>query len=165
MNPVTASFVSELKREATATRHILSGVPLEQSDWQPHVKSMKLGRLASHVADLLGWVSITLEQDELDFATADFKHFVPTSTEELLAYFEAKLSEAQSILANCTDVKLDEHWTMRSADQIYFTQPKGEVLRHWCFNHLVHHRAQLGVYLRLLDVVVPMSYGPTADHK
>ncbi|MFN0201080.1 MAG: DinB family protein [Bacteroidia bacterium] len=159
----TSTFLAELKREAQATRNLLAAVPLAQGDWKPHEKSMSLLGLATHVAELGSWVRITLLQDELDFAKEPYKPFVPTSTEELLAYFDKNIQDAEEVLTNYQDeTLLNGTWTMRAGDIIYFTQPKEEVLRTWCFNHLVHHRAQLGVYLRLLNIALPSTYGPTA---
>lgn len=155
-------FLAELQQEAIATRKILAAVPLDKGDWQPHEKSMKLLRLTTHVAELPSWVRITLLQDELDFAKEKFTPFVPESTEALLDYFDKNMADAVEVLTNCADEVFAGNWTMRSGEQIYFTQPKINVLRTWCFNHLVHHRAQLGVYLRLLNIPLPSSYGPTA---
>jgi uncharacterized damage-inducible protein DinB len=159
---LTNTFLAELKAEAKATRNILAAVPLAQGDWKPHEKSMELTKLAIHVAELPSWVRITLLQDELDFATNPYIPFAPTSTEELLAYFDKNMQDAEEVFAHFSDERFDENWTMRAGAQIYFTEPKGQVLRTWCFNHLVHHRAQLGVYLRLLNIPLPSTYGPTA---
>lgn len=159
----TQTFLAELKQEAIATRKLLAVVPLDKGDWKPHEKSMKLLNLAVHVAELPSWVKITLMQDELDFAKNEYKPFIPASTEELLAYFDKNLQEAEEVLSHFSDERFQENWTMRAGEQIYFTQAKGEVLRTWCYNHGIHHRAQLGVYLRLLDVTLPSTYGPTAD--
>ena len=158
----TQTFLAELQQEAVATRKLLAAVPLAQGEWRPHEKSMKLLNLVVHVAELPSWVRITLLQDELDFAKEPYKPFIPTSTEELLAYYDKCLKDAEEVLADFTDERFEENWTMRAGENIYFTQKKGEVLRTWCFNHLVHHRAQLGVYLRLLGVALPSTYGPTA---
>lgn len=159
---LSSIFLAELQQEAIATRKILAVVPLDKGDWQPHEKSMKLLRLTTHVAELASWVRITLLQDELDFAKEKFTPFVPESTEALLDYFDKNMADAVDVLTNCTEDIFAGNWTMRSGEQIYFTQAKGEVLRTWCFNHLVHHRAQLGVYLRLLGIPLPSTYGPTA---
>lgn len=159
---LTHTFLAELRQEAIATRKILAAVPVDKSDWKPHEKSMKLGRLATHVAEIGSWVRFTLLQDELDFAKSDFKPFVYSSTEELLDYFDKNIADAEAVLSTCGDEILRDNWTMRTGEQIYFTQAKGEVVRTWCFNHLIHHRAQLGVYLRLLDIPLPGTYGPTA---
>ena len=159
----THIFLAELQAEAIATRKLLALVPLEKGDWKPHEKSMKLLRLATHVAELGSWVKVTLLQDELDFAKSTHKPFIPVETAELLAFFDKNIADATEVLTHFTDERLQEDWTMRAGEQIYFTDKKGKVLRTWCMNHLVHHRAQLGVYLRLLDIPLPGTYGPSAD--
>ena len=136
---------------------------MDKPDWTPHAKSMKLGNLANHVAELLGWTMVTLDQDELDFATFEYKPEIPKTTEELVKKFDDTLAKAIACLEKADDAKFMENWTMRNGDQIYMTLPKAAVLRSFTFNHEYHHRAQLGVYLRLLDIPVPGIYGPTAD--
>ena len=156
-------LLAELKHEAATTKKMLALVPLDKSDWKPHAKSMPLGRLASHVAELSSWISPTLMYDTLDFAVNKYVPFVPSSTEDLLAFHDKNVADAEQGLNNFSDDRLNEMWTMRNGEQVYFTMPKGVVVRSFCFNHLVHHRAQLGVYLRMLDIALPGSYGPTAD--
>jgi uncharacterized damage-inducible protein DinB len=108
---------------------------------------------------------MTISTNELDFAKSNYKPSIPASSEELLAIFEKNLKTAEDALISCSDEEMQKNWTMRSGDTIFFTSPKVLVLRSFCLNHLVHHRAQLGLYLRLLDVPVPGSYGPSADDK
>ena len=162
---IAEKFLSELKQEAVTTRKILEVVPLEKGDWKPHVKNFSLLQLATHVAELPNYLYTTIAQDELDFAKSDYKPSIPTSTKELLSIFEKNLKNAEDALMNCSDEEMRKNWTMRSGDTIFFSSPKVSVIRGLCLNHLIHHRAQLGLYLRLLDVPVPGSYGPTADHK
>lgn len=157
------AFIAELEQEAASTRKLLERVPMDKLDWTPHVKSMKLGYLANHVAELPSWVSVSLEQDELDFATFEYKPVIPETTEELLAVHDKNVENALKCLRNTSDEKFMENWTMRNGEQIYFKLPKAAVLRSFSFNHLYHHRAQLGVYLRLLDIPIPGMYGPSAD--
>jgi uncharacterized damage-inducible protein DinB len=159
------AFIAELKQEAEATRKVLERVPMDKPDWTPHTKSMKLGNLANHVAELLSWTMVTMEQDELDFATFEYKPVVPKTTEELLKKFDDMVVKSVACLKKCDDAKFMENWTMRNGEQIYFTLPKAAVLRSFTFNHSYHHRAQLGMYLRLLDIPVPGVYGPTADEQ
>lgn len=161
--PINEAFIAELQQEAKTTRNILERVPTDKSDWKPHEKSMPLGRLAYHVAELAGWVSVTLDQDELDFAKFEYKPVIAKSTEELLKVHSNNVEKALASLKNADDAKFIENWTMRQGEQIFFTLPKAAVLRSFSYNHLYHHRAQLGMYLRLLDIPVPGSYGPTAD--
>jgi uncharacterized damage-inducible protein DinB len=161
--PLNQPLLGEFKHEAATTRKILALVPLDKADWKPHEKSMSLGSLANHVADMLTWTAVTLDKNGIDFAT-DYEPKAPkTTTEDLLAYFDANVADAIAVLEAATDDKFAEMWTMRNGEQIYFTMPKGVTVRQFVFNHIVHHRAQLGVYLRLLDVPLPSSYGPTAD--
>jgi uncharacterized damage-inducible protein DinB len=162
---IAEKFLSELKQEAVSTRKILEAVPLEKGDWKPHIKNFSLRQLATHVAELPNYLYVTISSDELDFAKSDYKPATPSSNKELLSIFEKNLKNAEDALANCSDEEMGKNWTMRSGDTIFFSSPKVSVIRGLCLNHLVHHRAQLGLYLRLLDVPVPSSYGPTADDK
>ncbi len=162
-NIFTNLFLEELKAEAIATKAILSLVPIEKGDYKPHEKSMKLMSLAVHVAEIPGWFGDIIKKDELDFATSDYKPFVPSSNDDLIAMYDKKISEAIELLQSIDDEKLKENWTMRAGEIIYFTLPKSNVIRTWCLNHWYHHRAQLGVYLRMLDIPLPGTYGPSAD--
>lgn len=156
-------FIEELKEEAIATRALLALVPIEQGEYKPHEKSMKLLSLATHVAEIPGWFADTITKDELDFSTMEYKPFVPANTAELLATFDKKILEAENILSTISDEQLQDNWTMRNGAQIYFTLPKSKVVRTWCLNHWYHHRAQLGTYLRMLNIALPGTYGPSAD--
>lgn len=158
-------FWEELKQESLATRKLLERVPLDQSDWKPHEKSMTLGRLATHVAEITGWWKECLVHDELNFAVGDFTPKVFNTNADLLTFFDDLLSKSEKILNETPDSELEKPWTMRNGDMIYFTMPKYNVVRTWCLNHLYHHRAQLGVYLRMLDVPLPAMYGPSADEQ
>lgn len=160
---INQSFISELEQEAKATKKVLERVPLDKPDWKPHEKSMALGRLATHVAEIPGWVTSTLAADELDFAKFDYKPRIATNTDELIQIFEENRSKGLDSLKNAKDEEFTKNWTMRNGEQIYFTLPKIAVLRTFAYNHLYHHRAQLTVYLRLLNVPLPYIYGPTAD--
>ena len=162
---IAEKFLAELKQEAVTTRKILEVVPLDKGDWKPHVKNFSLRQLATHVAELPSYLYTTIAQDELDFAKSDYKPATPASNKELLAIFEKNLKNAEDALKTCSDEEMKKNWTMRSGDTIFFSSPKVSVIRGMCLNHLIHHRAQLGLYLRLLDVPVPGSYGPTADEK
>jgi uncharacterized damage-inducible protein DinB len=156
-------FLAELQQETIATRKILAAVPLDKADWKPHAKSMSLVQLATHVAEIPGWFQETLLQDVLDFAQMEYKPFIPSNTDELLAHLDKNTQRAAEILSSFPDEKMADSWTMRSGETVYFTLPKEQVARTWCLNHWYHHRAQLGVYLRLLEVPVPGTYGPSAD--
>lgn len=158
-------LLAELRQEAIATRKILERVPFHQLDYKPHEKSMSLGRLATHVAEIYGWWKECLVNDVLDFAVGDFTPRICQSSEELLGLFEDLLQKGEVILTEVDENEFEKMWTMRQGDIVFFTLPKHEVVRTWCMNHLYHHRAQLGVYLRLLDVALPSVYGPSADEQ
>lgn len=160
---IAATLWEELKNEAAVTRKYLERVPLDKADFKPHEKSMTLGRLSTHIAEIPSWWQQCLVQDELDFASSDYKPKSFSTNADLLAFFDANLQNAAQILATTNDAEFEKLWSMRNGETIYFTMPKKEVVRTWCLNHLYHHRAQLGVYLRMLDIAVPATYGPSAD--
>jgi uncharacterized damage-inducible protein DinB len=161
---IAQSFINELKNESIATRKMLELIPLEKSDWKPHEKSMTLGRLSSHVAELPTWISYSADQDELDFKKIDYKPFVPESNSDLLSFFDKNVENAVKSLENCSDDNMKKNWILRSGEQIYFTLPRVAVIRSMNMNHMIHHRGQLSVFLRLLNIPVPGVYGPTADN-
>lgn len=152
----------EMNQEALTTRKMLSRVPPEKFDWQPHPKSMTLGRLASHVAELPGWVAMVVDTDELDFANNPYEPKDVKNTGELLDYFEDSLKNGKDALNRVNTEQFSEPWTLRNGDQVYSTEPKYDVIR-MAHSQVIHHRAQLGVYLRLLNIPIPGSYGPSAD--
>jgi uncharacterized damage-inducible protein DinB len=155
-------FLKELEKEAVTTRKMLEKVPDDKYDWQPHEKSMTIRRLATHIAELPSWVTMTLNTDELDFAKNEYKPVTINNTRELLEYFEKCLEDGRASLSQATEDQLKLPWTLRNGETIYSTSSKGEVLR-MAFSQIIHHRAQLGVYLRLLNIPIPGSYGPSAD--
>ena len=163
LNTIGARFTAELEHEAKVAREVLSRVPADKFDWKPHEKSMSFGKLASHVAEMVSWTGPTLQYPELDFGKIDYKPFEPKSTEELLEYFDKNLAEAADVLRNITDEQFIEPWTMRNGEKVYFTMPKVVAMRSFVMNHIIHHRGQLSVYLRLNDIAVPSIYGPSAD--
>jgi uncharacterized damage-inducible protein DinB len=155
-------FQKELEMEAKTTRKMLQVVPDDKYDWQPHPKSMTIRSLATHIAELPTWITMTLTTNELDFATIEYTPAVINNTAELLEYFEKSLEDGRAHLKTANEAQLSDIWTMRNGDKIYDASPKSEVIL-MTFFHLVHHRAQLGVSLRLLDIPIPGSYGPSAD--
>jgi len=157
------AMLGELQNEAASTRKMLELIPDDKLTWTPHEKSMTLGTLASHIAEIPTWVNATIEKDELDFATSDYKPFIPTSAKELVERFDKNMSAAVESLKNTSNETLMKNWKLRSGEDIYFDMPKIQVLRGFVLNHNVHHRGQLSVYLRLNDVPLPSVYGPTAD--
>ena len=154
-------LLQELTLEAAVTRRFLSLVPFDKTAYTPHEKSEPLGSLAIHVAEIIAWWKACIEHDGLDFF--DFKQQEITSTDELLQYFDTLLNGAKDALSKVADAALEAPWQMTNGEEVHFTLPKRQVLRLFCMNHLVHHRAQLGAYLRQLNIAVPATYGPSAD--
>jgi uncharacterized damage-inducible protein DinB len=155
-------FLNELEQEAQTTRKMLARVPNDKYDWKPHEKSMTIQRLATHIAELPSWITMTLTTSELDFANNLYKPVIVTNTSGLLDYFEKSLADGRAHLSAAADTDLLPNWTLRNGEEIYSVSTRAEVLR-MTFSQIIHHRAQLGVYLRLLNVPIPGSYGPSAD--
>ena len=161
---IVDALLPEFDHEMATTRTLLAAVPDARASWQPHAKSMSLGRLAAHIGNMPNWVLLTLQQDELDLGVGDATGQAPfTSTAESLARFDALVKSSRAVLAETPDAVMQTLWTLRSGNHAIFSMPRGAVLRTWTMNHMIHHRGQLSVYLRLLDVPVPSMYGPTAD--
>lgn len=161
MDSTLKFFLAEFKQEAKLTRSFLAKVPFDNPTFRPHEKSEALGRLAIHVAEIMAWWKNVLEETEMDFA--DFEPEKIKTTEALLSYFDKLYKQAIEAFAHANEAELEKEWTMKDGKDIYMTLPKKQILRMFCMNHLVHHRAQLGVYLRLLDIEIPAGYGPSAD--
>lgn len=159
---IADSFLAELQHEAESTRRMLSVIPANP-EWKPHPKSMSLGNLVRHITELPGWVAVTIHADELDFAKSPYTPRPIGSAEEALTALDEEIVKAVSALQGVDDAALMQPWSLRNGEHIFFTLPKVVVLRNVIFNHLVHHRGQLSVYLRLLDIPVPGVYGPSAD--
>lgn len=162
-NTIASAFIAEMQQEAAVARKCLERVPAEKFDWKPHEKSMAFGSLASHVAEMFGWTGATLQHPELDFAKMDYKPLDPASNEDLVEFFDKTVAEAIDVLRNTPDEVFMEPWTLRNGETVYFTLPKVAVMRSMVMNHIIHHRGQLSVYLRLNDIPVPSIYGPSAD--
>lgn len=155
---------ADLDREIVATRTMLAVVPDDRLDWAPHPKSMSLGRLASHIAESSTYVTGVLASEEYDMAVSGrFGGATLGSVAEVLALFDRTTAEMRAAIAAATPASLDAMWTLRMGDHVFVHEPRRALVRDWGISHLVHHRAQLGVYLRLLDVHVPGMYGPSAD--
>ncbi len=161
----TMTIIDYLKQqfieEGAITRKMLSRVPGNQWDYKPHEKSMVMKYLVTHLADLPGWIHMTLTTDELDFAKFGGMPDI-NSTQDLMDFFEKRYTEGLSVLVPENEKLLDKPWTLRNGDHIILIQPKADVLR-MSLAQQIHHRAQLGVYLRLLNIPIPGSYGPSAD--
>jgi uncharacterized damage-inducible protein DinB len=160
------TILPEFDQEMATTRKILERVPEGKSDWKPHAKSMTLGRLAGHVAELPGWGAVTLNQTELDFAPERGPIYEPavfTERQKALQLFDDGVKACREALTRASDADFMVMWTLKRGGQKMMSMPHAAVMRSMVLNHIVHHRAQLGVYLRLNDVPLPRSYGPTAD--
>jgi uncharacterized damage-inducible protein DinB len=157
------AFIAELKHEAKSTERILERVPEGKFDWKPHEKSMTLGRLASHVAELPAFLNSILTMDEFDFAKGHYKASHPKTPEELIEVFHQKLDEVVQTLQGTSDEKMQASFTLRSGDHVIASLPRMVAVRSMALNHIIHHRGQIAVYLRLLDIPVPGMYGPSAD--
>ena len=155
-------LLKELDVEIANTRKMLERIPNDKYDWQPHVKSMTVRRLATHLADLPNWVAMTLNTAELDFQNNDWKEEVVNNTDELLAYFDRSVANGKAALEEARIEQLDEPWTLRSGEQIFIQATKYEMIR-ISIGQIIHHRAQMGVFLRLLNIPIPGPYGPSAD--
>jgi uncharacterized damage-inducible protein DinB len=159
-------LIAEYDREVATTRKILAAIPADVDfNYKPHDKSMKLGRLAGHIAETAGeWGLTTLTTEKLEFpADHKFESYVPASTEALLERLDKETTETKAALAAMTPEKWDENWHMGAGGQIWISGPKSEIWRTWVISHMIHHRAQLGVYLRMLGHKIPWTYGPSAD--
>ena len=157
-----AEVLKELEAEAIATRKCLEVIPENLFDWKPHERSMNLGYLSLLVAEIPKWIQVMIEESEIDFGT--FKHFKAKNTAELVEHFDESLARAKNALQNISDESLDEPFHLKNNGQIVFSAPRKDHISS-TVNHLVHHRGQLTVFMRLKDISVPSIYGPSADDK
>ena len=159
----TADFLlAEYDRETAATRTLLTRLPDDRFPWRPHAKSFTAGELASHLANLPFWALVTLREASFD-AAGQPQTPAATSQAELLSRFDTRVAEARAVLSGYPETRLVEPWTLTQGDRALFSMPRLAVWRSFVMNHLIHHRGQLSVYLRLLDLPVPSIYGPSAD--
>jgi uncharacterized damage-inducible protein DinB len=164
--PIAAMLLPEFDHEMASTRRMLEGVPAAEAAWKPHPKSYPLGELASHIATLPLWGRLTLELTELDLgapANASLARTPFTTTPELLDRFDRNVRDARAALAAVSDAGMGVVWTLKNGAATIFSMPRAAVFRGFVLSHLIHHRGQLSVYLRLRDVPLPSLYGPTAD--
>jgi uncharacterized damage-inducible protein DinB len=162
------SLLAEFENEMKNTRKTLERVPEEKLSWKPHEKSMEMGRLSSHISELPGWIPVALQQDSLDVNPPGGRGYQPpqiTSRQQLLDLFDKNVASGRAALADAKDEQFAQPWTLLNGGKTVFTLPRAGVIRNMVMNHLIHHRAQLGVYLRLNDVPVPATYGPSADEQ
>jgi uncharacterized damage-inducible protein DinB len=159
-------IMPEFEQEMANTRRTLERVPGEKFEWKPHEKSTSLGGLATHLANIPSWTTHTFEKEELDIAppgAPPFRMEQAKSTADVLAAFDKNVADARATLAGASDERWFGKWSLLSGGNTIMTMPRVAVMRGFVMSHLIHHRAQLGVYLRLLDVPVPAIYGPSAD--
>ena len=157
-------FLKELTDESVVTFKMLERVPEDKYDWRPHEKSMTMKQLAGHIAELPSWVSMAFNSDELDFQAGTYQPPVIYSNQDLLALFNESLAGAKEQLQDATEASLSPTWLLKSGDEVLMSLTKGGLIRH-ALSQTIHHRAQLGVYLRLLDIPIPGTYGPSADEQ
>jgi uncharacterized damage-inducible protein DinB len=162
MKSISEEYLKELEAEASATRKCLERIPVELFGWKPHEKSMALGYLALLVAEVPKWITHIIEISVIDFAT--FEHFQAKTTAELVSHFDENLNGARNALQNVSDEALSDNFFLKNQGQVLFSSPKKENIGS-TINHLVHHRGQLTVYMRLNNIPVPSIYGPSADDK
>ena len=163
---ISQMILPEFEHEMANTRKTLERVPYEKFDWKPHPKSTAMGGLATHLANIPSWTAYTFEKDELDIAppgAPPFRLEEAKSRAEILTAFDKNVASARAALEKASDENWQGKWSLLHGGKAIFTLPRTAVMRGFVMNHLIHHRAQLGVYLRLLDVPVPSIYGPSAD--
>jgi uncharacterized damage-inducible protein DinB len=169
MTTMSESLLPEFDEEMAYTRKFLERVPEEKLGWKPHEKSMTMGQLAWHVSDMPSWCNDTLKQDALSISNDDYQKILADregkGKKEMLAGFDKSVKDARTRLAATDDTALAQQWKMLWGGETIIDMPRAQVLRKWVLNHLIHHRAQLGVFLRLNEVQIPGIYGPSADDK
>ena len=159
------SLISEFDHEAQTTRKHLERLPNDKLDWQPHKKSFTATGLASHIVDCIGWAESIFNLAELDIDPATYKPFQASSTDDLLKSFDEKVVKCKQVLASADEATLSQLWRFKVNGQLLFERPRAAVFRDFVLSHLIHHRGQFSVYLRLLDIPVPGTYGPSADEQ
>jgi uncharacterized damage-inducible protein DinB len=159
-------MLGEFEQEMQNTRKVLERVPDDKWDWKPHEKSGTVGWMASHIATLPAWAAMTIQTEQLDYAPVDGPSYQPpkiTNRKELLEEFDKSVADTRAALSTVSDEDIMKGWTLLAGGQTIFTMPRVACIRGMVFNHLIHHRGQLTMYFRSLDVPVPGLYGPSAD--
>jgi len=165
---ISETVLPEFDQEMANTRKVLERVPAAKFSWKPHPKSSEFGALAAHIANMPDWAGLTMQADSFDYAPPGAPPYETpkyTSTEDLLAAFDKSVAQARSAIAAADDIAFLAPWTLMAGGQTIMTMPRIAVIRTFVMNHTIHHRAQLGVYLRLNDIPVPGLYGPSADEQ
>lgn len=161
---IAQSLLPEFDQEMANTRKMLERIPEDKFSYKPDPKSMTMGRLATHVAEMPTWGTMTMERDSLDLK-GSFERFTPTNRKELLEGFDKNIASARAAIAAGTDEQFMQPWSLKMGEKVLFTMPRIGVIRSMVMNHVIHHRAQLSVYYRLTGVPVPGMYGPSADEQ
>jgi uncharacterized damage-inducible protein DinB len=165
---IAETLLPEFEQEMKTTRRLLERVPDSAAQWAPHAKSMKMGELAQHIPSLVSWVRQVVTLPELDMNPPGGPPFKPepfVSAAQMLSDFDHRVADARTVIAGASDAALGEPWSLKSGGHTIFTMPRSGVLRFFTMNHIIHHRGQLSVYLRLNDIPLPSIYGPTADER
>jgi uncharacterized damage-inducible protein DinB len=160
--PTSFGFIDDMEEELASTKRVLERVPEGQGSWRPHEKSKSLGELARHLADIPGLAAAILETEEMDALARPPREPLNTSG-ELMAHFDGGVSALRAALGRADDERMRGEWALRAGDRVFVRRPRRALMRTMFLSHMIHHRAQLGVYLRLLNVPVPGVYGPSAD--
>jgi uncharacterized damage-inducible protein DinB len=160
---IAQSLIPEFDYEMANTRKTLERVPEDKLEFRPDPKSMPLGRLAGHIAEMVNWGAVTLQTDSLDLGDGSFQPFSPTKRDQLLAEFDKNVAAARSELEKATDAQMMQNWSLIFGGKPMLSMPRVAVVRTMVLNHIIHHRAQLTVYYRMNGVPVPALYGPSAD--
>jgi uncharacterized damage-inducible protein DinB len=161
---IIQTIILEMQQEAVTTRKVLERIPESKLTWKPHEKSMTIGRLGMHIAELPGWIIQCLQTEELNFEPSSFKPKIPEEHIQIMNEFDRTQANVVLILKETPEHTLEKNWKFRVGNQIIFDLPRKAIIRNG-INHMIHHRGQLSVYLRLLNVPLPNLYGPTADDK
>ena len=157
------SLLKEFEHEAQTTRKHLERLPDDKLEWRPHEKSFTAAGLASHIVECVGWTVDIFKKNEVNFDPATYKPYLAKSTEELLKTFDDNVAKGKEALAAATEESLAQPWSLKVKGRALFDKPRADVFRDFTLSHVIHHRGQFSVYLRLLDIAVPGSYGPSAD--
>lgn len=162
---VIDSLIQEFEHETQTTRKHLERLPNDKLDWRPHEKSFTAAGLASHITECVGWTVAIFNEREIDFDPSTYKPYLATSVADLLKTFDDNVDKGKQALASATDDTLTEPWSLKIMGRVQFEKPRAAVFRDFALSHVIHHRGQFSVYLRLLNVPVPGSYGPSADEQ
>ena len=159
------SLITEFEHEAQTTRKHFERLPQDKLDWRPHEKSFTTAALASHITELVTFTEAIFNQAELDFDPATYKPYVATSVTDLLKTFDDNVAKGKQALAGATEDTLEQPWSFKIMGRVRFEKPRAAAFRDFALSHMIHHRGQFSVYLRLLNIPVPGSYGPSADEQ